>query len=253
MNDREEEKSFQIEEIFDLLNKKLNHEEIKKNFETGKLKGQRINGEWRATQNSIKDFMETLSKERTYMLGPFTLDISKVKLEGKILDIGGGGEGIIGQIKKEQVIAIDKKKNELDEAPKSGDIKIIMDAKDLKFLDNTFETVTSFFSMMYVPFSDHLRIFQEIYRVLKNDGEFLLWDLNIPNRTKDSKDIYVVTLTVIIPEKVIETGYGVYWVRKKDLDYYKEVANNAGFKISEQKVEHPTFFLRFKKDLLLSM
>ena len=249
MNDIEEEKSFRIEEIFDMLNKKLNHEEIKKIFETGKLKGQKINGKWHATQDSIKNYMETLSKERTYMLGPFTLDISNVKLEGRILDIGGGGEGIIGQIKKEQVIAIDKKKEELDEAPKSGDIKIIMDAKDLKFLDNTFETVTSFFSMMYVPFSDHLRIFQEIYRVLKNDGEFLLWDLNIPNRTKDSKDIYVVTLTVIIPENIIETGYGVYWVRKKDVEYYKKIAKNAGFKISEQKVEHPILFLRFKKDL----
>ena len=86
MNDREEE--FQIEEIFDMLDKKLNHEEIKKNFEIGKLKGQKINGEWRATQNSIKNFMTMLSKERTYILGPFTLDISKVKLEGK--DAQGG-------------------------------------------------------------------------------------------------------------------------------------------------------------------
>ena len=40
-----------------------------------------------------------------------------------ILDIGGGGEGIIGKLKGEQVVAIDPNKRELEEAarrPRSG-------------------------------------------------------------------------------------------------------------------------------------
>jgi ubiquinone/menaquinone biosynthesis C-methylase UbiE len=230
-----------------MFDKKISHEDLKKYFETGKLEGQKVNDKWQVTQKSINIFMKILAKERAQMVGPFTLDISRVKLEGRILDIGGGGEGVIGQIKKEQVIAIDKKKNELEKAPKSGDLKIIMDAKDMKFLDNTFDTVTAFFSMMYVPFSDHNVIFQEIWRVLKKDGEFLLWDVSIPNRTNESKDIYGVNLNVKIPEKIIETGYGVYWVRKKDAEYYKKVSKNTGFKILEQKVENQIFFLRFIK------
>ncbi len=247
MDTNDKEKIFEIEEIYEMFDRNISHEEIKNYIETGKLEGQKVNDKWQMTQISINNFMKTLAEERAQMVGPFTLDISHVKLEGRILDIGGGGEGVIGQIKKDQVIAIDKKKNELEEAPKSGDLKVIMDAKDLKFLDNTFDTVTAFFSMMYVPFSDHNIIFQEICRVLKKEGEFLLWDINIPNRTSESKDIYGVTLNVKIPEKMIETGYGVYRVRKKDVEYYKEVAKNTGFKILEQKVENQTFFLRFIK------
>ncbi|MHA1933389.1 MAG: hypothetical protein ACW96X_12665, partial [Promethearchaeota archaeon] len=65
----------------------------------------------------------------------------------------------------------------------------------------------------------------------------------------ESKDIYAVSLQVKIPKKIIETGYGVYWIRKKDIEYYKEIAINTGFKILEQKVEDQIYFLRFKKAL----
>ena len=68
---------------------------------------------------------------------------------GYILDIGGGGEGIIGQMKPAQVIAVDLSKRELEEAP-PGPLKIVMDATDLKFLDGSFETATAFFSLMYM-------------------------------------------------------------------------------------------------------
>jgi hypothetical protein len=63
---------------------------------------------------------------------------------GFILDIGGGGEGVIGQLKGKDVVAIDFKEEELLEAA-DGPLKIIMDAKDLKFLDESFPTVTAFF------------------------------------------------------------------------------------------------------------
>ena len=37
--------------------------------------------------------------------------------DGFILDIGGGGEGVIGQLKGNQVISIDPYKEELENAP----------------------------------------------------------------------------------------------------------------------------------------
>ena len=39
------------------------------------------------------------------------------ELSGHILDIGGGGEGIIGRLYQKQVIAIDHRQEERDEAP----------------------------------------------------------------------------------------------------------------------------------------
>ena len=59
-------------------------------------------------------------------------------LSGKILDVGGGGEGIIGRLYGEQVTAIDKYQEELDEAP-SGFVKVLMDAVNLTFSDCSFD------------------------------------------------------------------------------------------------------------------
>ncbi len=88
-------------------------------------------------------------------------------MNGRILDIGGG-EDIVGQLKGECVVSIDLKESEIKEALEAGDtesLKIIMDAKELKFLNNTFDTITAFFSIMYIPKQDHQKIFEEIYRV----------------------------------------------------------------------------------------
>lgn len=43
--------------------------------------------------------------------------IDNFEVEGRILDIGSGGEGIIGRLMGEQVIAIDPSARELEEAP----------------------------------------------------------------------------------------------------------------------------------------
>ncbi len=43
--------------------------------------------------------------------------VLKNELSGSILDIGGGGDGIIGRLYKDSVTAIDNMQEELDEAP----------------------------------------------------------------------------------------------------------------------------------------
>ena len=49
------------------------------------------------------------------------------ELSGRILDIGGGGEGVIGRVYGPQVTAIDVSVEELAEAPE-GFEKLVMDA-----------------------------------------------------------------------------------------------------------------------------
>ncbi|MGN0667890.1 MAG: methyltransferase domain-containing protein [Angelakisella sp.] len=66
------------------------------------------------------------------------------ELSGSILDIGGGGEGIIGRLYREQVTAIDNRQEELDEAPNVCK-KVLMDATELKYEANSFDNVTFFF------------------------------------------------------------------------------------------------------------
>lgn len=97
------------------------------------------------------------------------------ELKGCILDIGGGGEGIIGRMYGWQVTAIDNRQEELDEAPNSS-IKILMDAEHLAFLDKTFDNTTFFYSLMYMSKDTQEKAIAEAARVLKTDGKLIIWD-----------------------------------------------------------------------------
>ena len=90
----------------------------------------------------------------------------KKELKGDILDIGGGGEGIIGRLYTNHVISIDNRQDELDEVPDFCK-KVLMDATDLKFKENSFEVVTFFYSLMYMNKESKKKAIFEAFRVLK--------------------------------------------------------------------------------------
>ncbi|MHA2289585.1 MAG: methyltransferase domain-containing protein [Promethearchaeota archaeon] len=187
-------------------------------------------------------------EEKIHFTESHKIDLTGVELEGRILDIGGGGEGIIGQLKGQQVVAIDRRESELKEAAPGDYLKIIMDAKDLQFLDETFDTTTAFFTLMYIPRSNHKKIFQEIYRVTKKGGEFVIWDFKIPKRESSDKDFYGLYLEVKIEEKEISTGYATKWDKEQDLDYYLSLGASIGFTSVEEKTLNQMFYIRFRKE-----
>jgi SAM-dependent methyltransferase len=167
--------------------------------------------------------------------------------EGYILALGGGGEGIIGQLKGQQVIAIDINERELEEAP-PGPLKMVMDARDLKFLDQSFETAATFFTLMYIDGADHKKVLDETYRVLTSGGRFLIWDALFGARPSDEKKYGVVPLTIKLPRREVQTGYGVRWPSEPhDLEYYERLAKESGFEIGESKVTQRWFFLELRK------
>jgi len=97
----------------------------------------------------MNDHHPEISEDRLFYFEKQEVIVDDFDSPGYILDIGGGGRGVIGKLKGERVIAIDPSKRELEEAP-AGPLKIIMDARDLQFLDGTFSTATSFFTLMYI-------------------------------------------------------------------------------------------------------
>jgi len=89
----------------------------------------------------MSDHHPEISEDRPFFFEKQEVIVNDFDSAGYILDIGGGGEGVIGKLKSEQVIAIDPNKRELQGAA-AGPLKIIMDARDLQFLDFTFNTAT---------------------------------------------------------------------------------------------------------------
>ena len=167
--------------------------------------------------------------------------------KGFILDIGGGGEGIIGQAKGKQVISIDANKRELEEAP-SDNLKIVMDATELQFLDSSFETAAAFFTLMYMKEEVREKTFKEALRVLKPKGRFLIWDVIIPELSEeDKKKYFVVPIQVKIRNKTIDTGYGVKRPAQ-DKEYYKKLGEKTGFKLINESDKDKIFFLEFQKE-----
>ena len=190
-----------------------------------------------------------IAMDEIYFFEQHQVAIEETNWLGRVLDIGGGGEGIIGRIVGERVVAIDHHRRELEEAP-PGPIKIVMDARDLDFLDETFGTVTAFFSLMYIRGSDHSQVFAEAFRTIVPGGRFLIWDLVLPQCLDETKRIAAIPLKVKLPAGEVETTYGARWPDwNQDLVYYALLAEQTGFEIVERRDDGRTLFLDLKKPI----
>lgn len=191
--------------------------------------------------------------ERLFFLDRQTLTLTRFDAPGHILDLGGGGEGIIGQLQGAQVVAIDPRRDELAEAA-PGPLKLVMDARELQFLDESFGTVTAFFTLLYIKDADWPRVFAEAFRVLVPGGWFRIWDALLPPRPAGRQDlIAAIPLTIHLPQTTVETGYGAPWpAAGRDLDAYLRPAIEAGFIVTEQQVDGMLCRLELRKPPLVA-
>ena len=189
-----------------------------------------------------------MEENEFYIFDTVELEIKDFETEGFILDIGGGGEGVIGRLKGKDVVAIDNRKEELEETS-DGPLKIVMDARDLKFLDSSFGTATLFFSMMYMKNKeDHRKVLSEAWRVLKPGGTLRIWDVDLSQCPPTDKEFYSVRLRYRIGAYEAGTGYGMRWpVDQRSVDYYVQLAIDAGFQLFSTETKAHTFYLVFVK------
>jgi ubiquinone/menaquinone biosynthesis C-methylase UbiE len=191
--------------------------------------------------------MITQMEQEYYATEKQTIEMKPIETKGLILDIGGGGEGIIGRLNGRNVVAVDTRIEELEET-KNDSLKVVMDATDLKFLPSSFDVATSFFSMMYIKNDKHRQVFQEIHKVLKRHGTFHIWDVRIPPKHVD-KPIFAVFLEILLPNEKAKTGYGVSWEHKEqDIEYFNKLAEKADFKITDEWTKDEIFYLKLIKN-----
>lgn len=187
-------------------------------------------------------------EERFFLIKGQKVEVHDFDADSFILDIGGGGEGVIGILKGDQVIAIDPLKRELEEVA-DGPLKIVMDARELQFLDGSFSTVTAFFMLMYLKNKTaYEEVFAEVFRVLKPSGKFLIWDVIVPIRPERDMRPYVVLVDVTVGDRLVETGYGQPWpAEEHDLAFYVGLAEKSGFQVIAREQNDQTFYLELQK------
>lgn len=173
-------------------------------------------------------------------------DMTKIVLTkdiaGSILDLGGGGEGIIGRIYGSSVTAIDIRQEELDEAPQ-GPKKLLMDACDLQFEDNSFDNVTAFFFFLYLPKEQHPKALFEAFRVLKEKGRLYIWDAEVKEANP-----FTIELDIDANGENVHTTYGVAKENAaQDAHSITAAAKEAGFRPVYGIVEDGRFCLCFEK------
>ena len=147
-------------------------------------------------------------------------------LRGRILDVGGGGECMMGRVCGAQTVAIDIDAQELAEAPDVCE-KRVMDARSLDFPDGSFDHVTAFYALLYMDAEDQRRAIAEAARVLRTGGSLCIWD----TETAGGAPPYLAELDVNAAGQPIHVTYGV-------------IKDDAGLRVTQAERAEKQFFLR---------
>jgi len=176
------------------------------------------------------------------------INIQPILTNLKVLDIGGGGEGVIGRMMpNNNLYIVDRSENELRDAEKKG-VKgnlVVGDARKLKYSSNCFDAITIFFSLMYIKsFKNKRAVIKESYRVLKKGGKMYIWGAIIPYPSL----IYWINLIIHSKKNKIETGYIVSGINNiQTYDLIKKIIEDVGFEIKKVLVDPYWFFFELEK------
>lgn len=170
--------------------------------------------------------------------------MARVRLEktlrGRILDIGGGGECVIGRVYGPQVVAIDISAQELDEAPNVCE-KRVMDARSLEFPDRSFDHVTAFYALLYMDAEGQRRAIAQAARVLKKGGSLCIWD----TETAGEALPYLAELDVDAAGERIHVTYGIVKDdAEQTMERIERFCADAGLCVAQTERAEKQFFLR---------
>ena len=165
-------------------------------------------------------------------------------LKGSILDIGGGGEAIIGQVYGDRVTAIDNRQEELDEAPHCC-TKLLMDAEKLSFFDGSFDNVTFFYTLMYMTAEEQQKSICEAARVLRVGKQMYIWDCDIRSAYPEP---FMIDLDIRGGNNKLHTTYGIVKKDTQSSDSVVRLLESAGLKIESLQAKDGQFHIQCRKD-----
>lgn len=153
-------------------------------------------------------------------------DLPKDRL---ILDIGGGGEGLVSRIGGKRVCAVDYRMSEILEAKIHGPPAnwFVADAMSLPFQDRSFDMVTLWFSLGYMTgWTTKERIMAQSFRALKTEGDLSIYAGRIDCR----EEHFIFNALFILPDGTVsKVGYGVQGNQGQTIDRVCSLLKKVGF------------------------
>jgi len=169
------------------------------------------------------------------------ISLKKLNTEGPILDIGGGGEGLVSRIECERVCAVDIRMSEIREAQIHGAPAnwFVGDGRYLCFRDSSFDVVTLWFSLGYMSeWTIKRSVLEEARRVLKKQGTISIMASKIP----DSTEQFVFWALFTLPDGTLsQTGYGVRGGQGQTMERVLDLITQLGFNIMNSE-DHGVWF-----------
>ncbi len=169
------------------------------------------------------------------------ISLKRLNSEGLILDIGGGGEGLVSRIEGERVCAVDIRMSEIREAQihSAPANWIVGDGRHLCFRDSSFDVVTLWFSLGYMSdWTIKKRVLEEAHRILKTQGTISILSSKIP----DSVEQFIFWALFTLPDGTLsKTGYGVRGDQGQTVEKVLDLVTHLDFKILNSE-DHEEWF-----------
>ena len=149
--------------------------------------------------------------------------------EGLIIDVGGGGEGLVSRIETSRVCVVDINLNKIREGMIYGQVSqwILSDARMLSVKDERFNVATLWFSLGYIrDWDSKKQVIAEVARVLRRSGRISI----LGARTTCSDSRFVMRALFHFPDGAIsKMSYGMDGTQRQDAEAVVKLLQETGF------------------------
>ncbi len=156
--------------------------------------------------------------------------LHRISTKGLVLDIGGGGEGLVSRIAGDKVCAVDYRISEIREAQIHNPPAnwFTADGRAVPFQDSTFDMATLWFSLGYMnEWSVKGAVLTEVHRTLKREGMLLI----MASRIDCNEPRLIFSVQFTLPDGTVsKTGYGVRGNQNQTIDRIVALVREVGFK-----------------------
>ena len=160
-----------------------------------------------------------------------SIALERIPRKGLILDIGGGGEGLVSRLEGQRVCAVDIRFDKIQEA-RLYDVHsqwTLADACSSCFRDASFKVATFWFSMGYFHNSElKFAALAEAYRCMKEDAVLSIIAVKITSNEKK----HVFNARFALPDgSISQIGFAVRGKQNQTMATVSKLVKSAGFKI----------------------